>query len=126
VWRLRGGDPARIPHWSRLGLWGATAFATVLALANPSVVSLWHDLGSVVTPVLLLPVLLAFAPGLAPGRIGVRFVMLVPAVVTLSWTLWRSLPASRGGYPFHIEPIVAGLASSLLTWGATRLVPRRS
>src|SRR5689334_18356324 len=53
-WRLRGGDNARLPQWSRVGLWLATAFATTLALARQSVIDLWHDVGSVVTPTLLL------------------------------------------------------------------------
>src|SRR5262249_43950840 len=50
VWRLTRGEPSRIPAWSRWGLWFAAAFAAALALARPSIVALWHDLGSVVTP----------------------------------------------------------------------------
>ena len=121
VWRIRGGDPARIPAWSRYGLWLTAAFAAALALARPSVVALWHDLGSVVTPVLLLPVLLAFGRMPRPGPRGALLLMLVPAVVSLFWVLWKSLPRSKGAYPFAIEPIYAGLAASLLAWGLTRL-----
>ncbi|HEX5632886.1 MAG TPA: hypothetical protein VFX50_06640, partial [Gemmatimonadales bacterium] len=129
VWRVRGGDAARIPAWSRWGLWIATAFAAALALARPSVVALWHDLGSVVTPTLLLPVLLALTRRGRPGPRGALWLMLVPASVTLGWVLWKSLAvsgaisgaASGGRYPFELEPIYAGLAASLLTWGATRL-----
>src|SRR5206468_3878822 len=42
VWRLRG-EPGeeRIAHYSRIGLWIACGFATVLALANASVIGLW-------------------------------------------------------------------------------------
>ncbi len=123
VWRVRGGDPSRIPAWSRYGLWLATAFAAVLALARPSVVALWHDIGSVVTPVLLLPVLLAVAGRGRPGPRGALVMMLVPGVVTLGWVLWKSAPASHGSYPLGLEPIYAGLAISLLAWGATRLRP---
>ena len=122
VWRLRGGDTARIPVWSRYGLWAAAAFATALALARPSVVALWHDLGSIVTPTLLLPVLLASRPALRPGRKGVIVVMLAPAVVTLGWVLWKNQPAANGTYPFGLEPIYAGLATSLVAWGAVRLL----
>jgi len=121
VWRIRGGDPARIPPWSRYGLWLTAAFAAVLALARPSVVALWHDLGSIVTPVLLLPVLLAFGRMPRPGPRGALLLMLVPAVVTLFWVVWKGLPRSKGAYPFAIEPIYAGLAASLLAWGLTRL-----
>jgi SSS family solute:Na+ symporter len=120
VWRLRGGDPARIPAWSRVGLWLTCAFAAALALARPSVVALWHDLGSIVTPVLLLPVLLALSKRGRPGPRGAVWLMVLPGLVTLGWVLWKSAPASRGAYPFSIEPIYAGLAASLLVWGAVR------
>jgi solute:Na+ symporter, SSS family len=120
IWRVRGGDGARIPAWSRWGLWIATAFATLLALARPSVVALWHDLGSIVTPTLLLPVLLAPFPRLRPGRRGALLVMLLPAPVTLGWVAWKSIPASHGSYPLAIEPIYAGLATSLLGWVLSR------
>jgi SSS family solute:Na+ symporter len=126
IWRTRGGDPARIPAWSRIGLWLATAFATVLALARPSVVSLWHDLGSVVTPVLLLPVLLAVARRGRPGPRGAMLLMLLPGAVTLGWVLAKNLAGARGEYPWKLEPIYAGLATSLLAWGATRFFREES
>jgi SSS family solute:Na+ symporter len=123
VWRLKGGDPSRIPFipmWSRAGLWLTCAFAAALALARPSVVALWHDIGSVVTPVLLLPVLLALSARGRPGPRGALWLMLVPGLLTLGWVLWKSLPGAKGTYPFAIEPIYAGLAASLLAWLATR------
>lgn len=126
VWRVRGGDPARIPYWSRWGLWIATTWASALALARPSVVALWHDLGSVVTPVLLLPVLLAMSRRGRPGPHGAVWLMLTPGAVTLGWVLWKTLPAARGGYPMSIEPIYAGLAASLLAWLGTRLFRKES
>ena len=113
LWRVRGDDPARIPHGSRLGLWAATAFATVLALANPSVVALWHDIGSVVTSALLLPVLLASRPAWRPNGRGAVVMMAAPALVSFAWVLWRIVPAAHGAYPLGLEPIYAGLATSL-------------
>ena len=119
VWRVKGGEPSRIPAWSRWGLWLTCAFAAVLALARPSVVALWHDLGSVVTPVLLLPVLLAISKRGRPGPGGALWLMVLPGLVTLGWVLWKNAPASRGAYPFSVEPIYVGLAASLLVWGVT-------
>jgi SSS family solute:Na+ symporter len=123
IWRVRGGDSARIPAWSRWGLWIATAFATALALARPSVVALWHDIGSIVTPTLLFPVLLTSFPKLRPGRRGALLMMLLPAPVTLGWIAWKSTPAAHGSYPFAIEPIYAGLATSLIAWALSRHLP---
>ncbi len=122
VWRLRGGDPARIPAWSRVGLWVAAAWAALIALAKPSIVTIWHDLGSVVTPVLLLPVLLATAGRGRPGPRGALLLMLLPGVVALGWVLWKSLPLARGAYPYGIEPIYPGLAASLVAWPLARLL----
>ncbi|HEV2105219.1 MAG TPA: sodium:solute symporter family protein [Candidatus Eisenbacteria bacterium] len=121
LWRLRGGDAARLPAWSRLGLWLATAFATALALARESVIGLWHDLGSIVTPVLLLPVALALLGRGRPGPRATLALMLIPGLVALGWVLWKAFPpAGAAGYPWSIEPIYAGLAASLATWAACR------
>ena len=59
--------------WPRPGDASGTAHARAsaeyevqgaLALAKPTVIGLWHDLGSIVTPALLLPTLLASRPAL--------------------------------------------------------------
>jgi len=122
VWRLRraaGGpdDDPRVVVWSRRGLWIAAAFATALALAKQSVIELWHDLGSITTPALLLPVATALlARGrLAPGWTLVA--MTAPFLVSLAWVLGRQFGASHA-YPFSVEPIYAGLATSLLIYVA--------
>ena len=118
LWRLRGESPlADQAGYSRIGLWIATAFAAALALAEPSIISLWHDLGSVLTPALLLPVSLAL---MERGRLGSRAtlaLMVVPATLSLGWVLWKSVPSlHHSDYPFSIEPIYVGLGASLLTW----------
>ncbi len=120
VWRLVRGDENRVPHWTRIGLWCAAAIAAVLAVVESSVVALWHDLGSIVTPTLLLPVGAAL---LRRGRLGsgaTLVAMIVPFVVTLGWILAKALPAAGqpGRYPLSIEPIYAGLAASLLVYAA--------
>jgi SSS family solute:Na+ symporter len=118
-WRLRG-EPGEegIPALTRTGLWLSALTATVLALANPSVVGLWHDLGSITTPALLLPVSTAL---LGRGRVGPRMTvtaMTTAFAVSTAWVLSRAFPL--GGrpplYPFGIEPIYAGLGVSLLIY----------
>ncbi len=120
VWRLARGDEDRVPRWTRYGLWISAATAAALALANPSVVALWHDLGSIVTPTLLLPVGTAL---LGRGRLGPRWTlvaMVVPFCLALAWVLAKAFPGagSAPAYPFSIEPIYAGLAASLLLYAA--------
>jgi SSS family solute:Na+ symporter len=120
VWRVVRGDEDRVPRWTRWGLWLSTAFAAALALLSSSVVALWHDLGSIVTPTLLLPVGTAL---LGRGRLGPRgtlTAMVVPFVVSLAWVLLGAFPppGRPGGYPWSVEPIYAGLAASLLVYAA--------
>jgi SSS family solute:Na+ symporter len=120
IWRLRGevaAEEPRIVAWSKWGLWIAAAFATVLALGKPSVVDLWHDLGSVTTPALLLPVGTAL---LGRGRLLPRWTMAAmaaPFLVSLVWVVAHRLDA-RHAYPFSLEPIYAGLATSVAIYAA--------
>ena len=126
VWRIVRGDEDRVPGWTRYGLWLAAAFAAALALANPSVIALWHDLGSIVTPTLLLPVGTAL---LQRGRLGARWTlaaMLAPFGLSLAWVLLKAFPppGMAAGYPWSLEPIYVGLAASLLVYCAGWLRPK--
>ncbi|HET7224571.1 MAG TPA: sodium:solute symporter family protein [Candidatus Eisenbacteria bacterium] len=127
AWRIRRGPEHHLPRWTRVALWVSAAFATVLALARQSVVDLWHDLGSITTPALLLPVGAAL---LARGQLGPRatlLAMVAPFTVALVWILLRAFPP-RGwpaAYPLSIEPIYAGLATSLLVYAIGHLVRRK-
>ncbi|HTM57754.1 MAG TPA: sodium:solute symporter family protein [Candidatus Udaeobacter sp.] len=127
-WRLRG-EPGeeRLTRDSQLGLWIAAAFATLLAITEQSVIDLWHDLGSITTPTLLMPVMTAM---LRRGRLGSRFTlvaMIVPFATSLLWVLERRM--THGGatrWPWSIEPIYAGLLASLLVYAAGWAFQRRN
>jgi SSS family solute:Na+ symporter len=120
IWRLRRGAEERVPFYTRIGLGIAGVFATVLALARPSVIDLWHDLGSITTPALLLPVGTAL---LGRGRIGPRatlIAMVLPFLASLGWVLAKALHLTGrpAAYPLSIEPIYVGLAVSLAVYVA--------
>jgi SSS family solute:Na+ symporter len=127
-WRLARGVPeSRIPFYSRIGLWIATVFAAALAVTRQSVIGLWHDLGSITTPPLLLPVGAAL---LGRGRLGTRWTlasMTLSFAVSLGWVLAKAFaPAGRpADYPWSIEPIYVGLAAALAVYGAGWLVTSR-
>jgi SSS family solute:Na+ symporter len=129
IWRLRGErGEERLTRYSQIGLWIAAAFATTLALMSRSVISLWHDLGSITTPPLLLPVAAAMS---RRGRLGSRWTlaaMVVSFVVSLVWVLVPRIGAgaSPGRYPFAVEPIYAGLAASLLVYATGWTLRRNS
>jgi SSS family solute:Na+ symporter len=121
AWRLRPQlGEERLPALTRAGLWVAGAFAAALALARPSVVALWRDLGSITTPALLLPVATAL---LGRGRLAPRptlAAMAIPFLVSLAWVLAGRAPSpgAPARYPLAIEPIYAGLAASLAIYAA--------
>jgi SSS family solute:Na+ symporter len=118
LWRLRGERPDDAqPALSRIGLWTATAFATWLAIAKPTVVGLWHDVGSIVTPTLLLPVGLALIGRAKLSGGATLLLMLLPLAISLGWVLTKNFATDPAAdYPLHLEPIYAGLGVSLLTW----------
>jgi Na+/proline symporter len=102
-------------RYSKWSLWVVGVFAALLALAEQSVIDLWHDLGSITTPALLLPVGTAL---LGRGRLTARataWAMALPFLVSLGWVLAR-LADRQSHYPFGIEPIYAGLATSLAAY----------
>jgi SSS family solute:Na+ symporter len=106
-------------HCTMAGLVLAGGAAVALALALRSVVAIWHDVGSVVTAALLLPLALAHAP--PRWRFGPRsapVAMVAAGVVALGWVLART---PEGGYPLGLEPIFPALAVSALAWVVSRL-----
>jgi SSS family solute:Na+ symporter len=116
IWRLRPElGEERLPGLTRRALWLAGSFAAVLALARPSVIALWRDLGSITTAALLLPVGTAL---MGRGRLPARatlLAMVIPYALTLVWVL-AGRTSSAGvalRYPLGIEPIYVGLAASL-------------
>jgi SSS family solute:Na+ symporter len=100
------------------GVLATGALSAGLALASDSVVSLWHGLGSVGTPALLLPVLSVFYPPLRVSR-WVAAWILVPGLVAGAWLFG----AREGAYWLGVEPIYAGLllsAACRVTFGRGR------
>jgi solute:Na+ symporter, SSS family len=107
LWRVRGsrGDPNR---YSRLGIIITGVFSIGLALWRESIVGLWHDLGSVGTPVLLFPLALSFM-NRAPHRGWIMAGMIAGGGVSLFWLVSENL---SGHYPLGIQPIFPGLLLS--------------
>ena len=108
IGRWRGiGEEASLPviRWSLL----ATAVVAVaLALWSGSVIQLWKTLGSVGTPMLLLPLILAHSGRAVAGR-RVLGAMLGAGAVSLAW-----LALGRGEPWLGVEAIFPGLVVSVL------------
>jgi SSS family solute:Na+ symporter len=134
IWRLRGESGEQsLTRESQLGLWIAATFATVLAIREQSVVDLWHDLGSITTPTLLLPVATAM---MRRGRLGSRTTlaaMVLPFAASLLWVIERRMSAAGAAAGlaaaptgiWSIEPIYIGLTTSLAIYAIAWALPSR-
>ncbi|MFO7654881.1 MAG: sodium:solute symporter family protein [Candidatus Krumholzibacteriia bacterium] len=121
-WRAPAGVPREEAEpplaWIRAGLVVTAALAVVLALTARSVVGLWYHLGSVATPVLLVPLALAQAGRERPPR-RTAWLMAVTGAVTAGWLL-----AGRGAPFLGVEAIFPGLLVSALHLPPGRSRPR--
>ncbi|MEW5874322.1 MAG: sodium:solute symporter family protein [Candidatus Zixiibacteriota bacterium] len=129
ICRLRTATDRLVNIATRWALLASAVLAVTLALMSQSVIGLWRDLGSIGVPALLLPVLGTFRQSqtrVPPGRVVAW--MLVPAVVA---AFWIGLRAAMGAYPWGVEPIFPGLATSAviasvnLLWPQTPKTPSR-
>lgn len=103
-------ESAAIPliRWSLLA---SSLLAIGLALWARSVISLWHHLGSIGTPVLLAPLALGHTSLRISGRAAL-WSMLLAGGASLAW-----LALGRGGPYLGVEAIFPGLAVSLAVMG---------
>jgi SSS family solute:Na+ symporter len=108
-WRGRADEENLVlVRWS---LVATAAVSVVLALVSGSVIELWKTLGSVGTPVLLLPLMLAHGKRAVDGR-RVVVAMGLAGGTSLGWLV------AGGGEPWlGIEPIFPGLIVSVAVLG---------
>ena len=94
-------------RYSRWGLLATAVLAVVMALAAQSVVTLWKTLGSVGTPVLLVPLGAAHSSLRLDGR-RVVVMMVISGAVSVGW-----LVLGRGGPWLGVEAVFPGVLVSL-------------
>lgn len=113
----------QITRYTRIGLVLASVLAIGLALLFRSVVAIWHLFGSIGTPALLVPLLVAFIAKRPPGGIWALSGMLGAGGVAAIWYLSEN-PSGSGNYWLGLEPIFPGLAVSLIVFGLAMLSSR--
>ncbi len=122
IWRLRRDpDESRVNLYSQIGFLVTAVLAVVLALFFQSAVDLWHDVGSVGVPALLVAIASSYHPRLRMRPAVAAWCIVVSGGVALGWLLSKYRPGSGGAYLFGVEPIYAGLAVSVLFWVADRV-----
>jgi SSS family solute:Na+ symporter len=113
LWKGRkGAQASEIPRYVRIGLVASCIGSFLLALTTESIITLWHDLGSVGAPMLLIPMLSSFTKHYRFPRIWVLPSMILSGVVSLVWILAPKFTMS-GLYWFGMQPIYIGFSISL-------------
>ncbi|GBE29338.1 MAG TPA: sodium:solute symporter family protein [Bacteroidetes bacterium] len=124
LWRrLKRRDKSEVSvPATRVGLVIALALAIAIAVWKQSAIAIFHDLGSIATPVLLIPMIASLYRKHPLPRAHVLFSMLLCGSVTLIWT---TLGSYGSGYPLNIHPIYIGLGLSALALAPALLRSRR-
>jgi SSS family solute:Na+ symporter len=121
LWRLRRDpDESRVNLYSQIGFVVTAALAVALAVFFRSAVDLWHDVGSVGVPALLVAIGSSYHPRLRMRPRAAAWCIAVSGFVALGWLLSKLRPGAAGAYLLGIEPIYAGLAVSLMFWIADK------
>jgi SSS family solute:Na+ symporter len=103
------GGPDAIRRRTRFGLVLSAVLAAAGAMLFNSAVQVWHDIGSVVTATLLLPVLaIHLPPPWKPNQQRAVAAMLAAATTSISWIILRS----GSNYPLGLEPMFPALTAS--------------
>ncbi len=125
LWRWRRErDESNLNRYAQLGFVLTAALAFALALWFRSAVDLWHHVGSVGVPALLVPLLAAHSPRWRVGPRAALAAMLAGGSVSLAW-LAPVLLRADAGYPLGLEPIYPGLIVSVAAWISALLLKRK-
>jgi hypothetical protein len=125
IWRWRREpDESRVNRYVQIGFVVTAMLALTLALFFRSAVDLWHDVGSVGVPALLIPLLSSYSDRWRMSPRAAVLAIVAGGGVSLTWLLWRNL--GDAAYPLGLEPIYPGLAVSALIWSSRFLAGGRN
>jgi hypothetical protein len=126
LWRWRGErDESRVNRYVQIGFAVTAILSLSLALFFRSAVDLWHDVGSVGVPALLVPLVSSYDERWRMGSRMAVWAIVAGGGTSLAWLLCKYANAG-GAYPLGLEPIYPGLAASALIWGFNFLHRRRN
>jgi SSS family solute:Na+ symporter len=125
LWRWRGEQTEEnINRYSQLGFFVTAALAFGLALWFRSAVDLWHHVGSIGVPALLIPLIATHTP---KWRVSSGFAtasIIAGCGTAVAW-LAPSLTTPGGAYPGGLEPIYPGLVAAAVVWVAGLIARRK-
>jgi SSS family solute:Na+ symporter len=121
LWRWRREkDERHVNRYVQYGFLTTAVVALALALFFRSAVDLWHDVGSVAVPALLVPLASSYSARRRMSGRAATASMLLSGAVALAWLSTRYLPGRGGAYLLSLEPIYAGLVMSVIVYGWDR------
>ena len=113
---LHQSDQKQIERYIHLGLALTFVLAIAIALSAQSIVAIWYQIGTAITPALLLPLASSFSSTWRMRSGLALWSMFSSAAITALWML----TGANGTYWFGLEPIYTGLMISLLFFLTSR------
>jgi SSS family solute:Na+ symporter len=114
VRRIKPFSELQITRITRIGLAVSTLLALTVGLLFKSAVDIWYAFGSVGAPALVVPVVSSFLGRRRYNGAGALLSIALSGGLSLVWYL--SAFWNPGGYWLGIEPILPGLALSLILY----------
>lgn len=122
VWRIKKNHQvSQITRYTRIGIVLMGLFSILIALYAQSVIKIWKDVGSIITPALLIPLLTTFSKKYRLRNKMAPIMMLSGAGLALIWLVLRQSGALHDSALHAIEPIYPGLAITALLFLIDRL-----
>lgn len=116
IWQLRGeSTEENLSIYTRWGLLVTAILTIAMALWFESIIDVWHDVGSVGTPALLIPLASSFS---VRWRMRPKFAfgsMSIAGLLSFLWVLnsYFPLQGQETTHFMNIEPIFPGLVASV-------------
>jgi SSS family solute:Na+ symporter len=125
--RMRASDASMITtsasavRYTRAGLVVTFLLSVLLALAFPSVITIWYTVGTICIPGLLIPLGASYFPHFAMSGGYAFYSMLSGWATSAAWFAGGQI---TGMSVFGIEPMFPGLVVSLLVWAGGKIARR--
>ncbi|HET6511232.1 MAG TPA: hypothetical protein VFH43_03500, partial [Candidatus Kapabacteria bacterium] len=127
LWRLSGKGEEHVKKYIRIGLLITALAALPIVLYTTHIYNVWYSMGSVLVPVLLLPLTISYLKRDLVTSKAIVVSMVVSGVVSLSQYIYGQyhILGKDPQYVFGMEPMYSGLIVSVLILGISLALPKR-
>jgi SSS family solute:Na+ symporter len=116
LWRLSGRGEEQVKKYIRIGLVVTALAALPIILFTTRIYNVWYSMGSVLVPVLILPLTISYLKRDLISKGSVPISMLLSGAVALAQYIFGQahLNAAEPQYVLGIEPMYSGLIASVI------------